>query len=190
MIAGNKRSRHPLELYSERLAAIRWFERYHPDEFDLYGVGWDEYLFPDVRFVKGLNHIHALRRTLAPPFPSWKGTVRRKRDVMGQYRFALCYENVRDVAGYITEKLFDAFFAGCIPVYRGAPNVAQYLPVDSYVDVGDFYSFDALYQFMRQMDDATCEKYRAAAADFLSSDSAQQFSCRRFAETIIEGLSS
>ena len=42
MIAGNKHSRHPLELYSERLAAIRWFEDNHPDEFDLYGVGWND----------------------------------------------------------------------------------------------------------------------------------------------------
>ncbi|MFZ3209492.1 MAG: hypothetical protein WA140_11790, partial [Geobacteraceae bacterium] len=41
MIAGHKYSRHPQELYGERLAAIRWFERHHPADFDLYGVGWD-----------------------------------------------------------------------------------------------------------------------------------------------------
>ena len=39
MIAGNKTVKHPLELYTERVNAIRWFEQYHPDEFDLYGIG-------------------------------------------------------------------------------------------------------------------------------------------------------
>lgn len=41
LIAGNKSVRHPLELYSERIKAIRWFEKNHPDHFDLFGVGWD-----------------------------------------------------------------------------------------------------------------------------------------------------
>ena len=38
-IARNKFSRHPKELYSERRKAIRWFEKNHPEDFDLYGVG-------------------------------------------------------------------------------------------------------------------------------------------------------
>jgi len=35
LIAGNKVSSHPLELYSKRKEAVRWFERYHPEDFDL-----------------------------------------------------------------------------------------------------------------------------------------------------------
>ena len=35
MIANNKRVRSPLELYSRRVEAIRWFEKNHPDDFDL-----------------------------------------------------------------------------------------------------------------------------------------------------------
>jgi len=45
MIAGNKRSSHPLELYSERLRAIEWFEKEHPADFDLYGIGWNQNYF-------------------------------------------------------------------------------------------------------------------------------------------------
>ena len=45
IISGNKYVRHPAELYTERIKAIRWFEKNHPDEFDLYGTGWDRYNF-------------------------------------------------------------------------------------------------------------------------------------------------
>ncbi len=29
---------------------------------------------------------------------------------------------------YVTEKLYDAFVAGCVPLYLGAPNIADLLP--------------------------------------------------------------
>lgn len=29
---------------------------------------------------------------------------------------------------YVTEKLYDAFVAGCVPLYLGAPNIAKLLP--------------------------------------------------------------
>ena len=35
LIAGNKRVKHSLELYSKRVEAIRWFEKNHPEDFDL-----------------------------------------------------------------------------------------------------------------------------------------------------------
>ena len=43
MIAGNKVKSGKNELYSERKKAIRWFEKNFPKEFDLFGMGWDEY---------------------------------------------------------------------------------------------------------------------------------------------------
>jgi hypothetical protein len=43
LIAGNKKVNHPLELYSKRIEAIRWFEKNHPQDFDFYGIGWDEF---------------------------------------------------------------------------------------------------------------------------------------------------
>lgn len=44
---------HPLELYSKRVEAIRWFESKHPNDFDLYGMGWDEFTSSNkyIRFI-------------------------------------------------------------------------------------------------------------------------------------------
>ncbi|HUX43067.1 MAG TPA: glycosyltransferase family 10 [Rectinemataceae bacterium] len=38
-----------------------------------------------------------------------------------QYRFTICPENARG-EGYVTEKLFQAFEAGCIPIYNGSSD--------------------------------------------------------------------
>jgi hypothetical protein len=39
-----KKINHPLELYSKRVEAIKWFEKNHPEDFDFYGIGWDRYV--------------------------------------------------------------------------------------------------------------------------------------------------
>lgn len=45
-----------------------------------------------------------------------------KIDYLRDFKFNICPENtVSD--GYITEKLFDAFSAGCIPIYSGDENI-------------------------------------------------------------------
>ena len=41
---------------------------------------------------------------------------------------------MRDVLGYITEKIFDSFAAWCVPVYWGASNVTDYIPEGCFID--------------------------------------------------------
>ena len=36
------------------------------------------------------------------------------------------------VKGYITEKIFDSFFAGVVPIYWGAENITDYVPKSLY----------------------------------------------------------
>jgi len=45
--------------------------------------------------------------------------VGHKKPIMEQYKFSIYHENARNIPGYITEKIFDSFFAGCVPVYWG-----------------------------------------------------------------------
>ena len=188
MIAGYKVSRQPQELYGERLAAIRWFERHHPADFDLYGIGWDEIRVPGMPLVSRLNRVDWLKRLLAPTFPSWCGRVARKRDVMGRYRFALCYENVKDVPGYITEKLFDAFFAGTVPVYRGADNITDHIPAECFIDQRLFPEFSALYDHLASVTNERYLRYLENIEEFLLSTRAYPFSCDCFADTLLTEL--
>lgn len=44
-----------------------------------------------------------------------------KVDYLKNFKFNLCPEN-SDSRGYVTEKIFDSFLAGCIPIYWGSGN--------------------------------------------------------------------
>ena len=60
------------------------------------------------------------------------------REVIRGYRFTLAFEN-SIAADYVTEKLFNPLAAGSVPVYLGAPNVADFAPGERcYLDVRDF----------------------------------------------------
>jgi hypothetical protein len=188
MIAGNRSSVYPSELYSERVKVIRWFEANHPEDFDLYGFGWDERRFTGPRLVRLLNRSRFIRRLSAPKFPSFRGSVVDKLATLKKYRFAICYENVRDVPGYITEKIFDCFFAGCIPVYRGADNVTDHIPKECFIDKRDFPEMAALHKYISLMDEQTYQRYLANIRAFLASPQAAPFTAEYFAGTIVAGV--
>lgn len=44
-----------------------------------------------------------------------------KREYLRQYKYNICPENT-NAYGYVTEKLFEAIYSGCIPIYWGSYN--------------------------------------------------------------------
>lgn len=188
MIAGNKSLRHrdPLGLYEERVRVIRWFEKNAPTEFALYGLGW-EHLPPlpgrAGRVISGV--LSAIYSSCgAHPFPSYRGPVARKRDVLRQTRFCICYENVRDLPGYVTEKIFDCFSAGCVPIYLGANNISDYVPEDCFIDRRKFSSMCEIYHFMKAMSDTEYRGYQRRISKWLASDEVRAFTSAAFAERV------
>jgi hypothetical protein len=188
LIAGNKYSRHPAELYSKRVEVIKWFEKNHLSDFDLYGTDWDRNTFFGSRWLGLLNRLLMTRRIFAPKFPSYKGRVERKRPILEKYKFAICYENALDHSGYITEKVFDCFFAGCIPVYWGADNISNYIPQNSFINRRDFASYEELYTYISEMKDEEYEEYLANIKKFISGPDSFQFSNEHFAKTVIDRI--
>lgn len=168
-ISANKSSEHPQELYSDRVAAIRHFEERCPDAFDLFGVGWETG--------------HAGR-----PFPSYRGTVPHKWEVFPRYRFAICYENMRDEPGWITEKIFDCMRADCVPVYLGASNVEDYVDPGAFVDRRRFGSDAELADHLLSMDAGAYERHRAAMRGYLEGERFARFLSPAFCETVLRGL--
>jgi hypothetical protein len=58
----------------------------------------------------------------------------KKVDFMRKYKFCLVLENSLD-KDYVTEKIYHALIAGCLPVYYGASNFAAFIPdVEGVVD--------------------------------------------------------
>ncbi|MBU4348995.1 hypothetical protein KJ830_07655 [bacterium] len=185
MVASHKFKKHPLELYTERIKAIRWFEQNHPEDFDLYGIGWDRHNFKNA--LTRLNRFRFLTKLLRPECPSFKGPA-PSREILPKYKFAICYENARNIPGYITEKIFNCFFAGCVPVYWGAPNVTEYIPKNTFIDKRNFSSYEELYKYLKNMSDREYMAYLDAIKDFVQSERIYPFTAECFADTLSDEI--
>lgn len=103
-----------------------------------------------------------------------------------RYRFALCYENVKDESGYITEKIFDCMRADCVPVYWGASNVTDYIPAEAFIDRRQFRSNQELERYLVHITEDEYERYRSAINNFLASDSFRRFLEDAFVKRILD----
>ncbi len=180
------------DLYQERIRVIRWYEQHAPSQFALYGMGWN-------KPARGLGVLSKLRRRIDrirsqiygyKPFPSYRGEVRLKRDVLARSKFSYCYENVSDLPNWVTEKIFDSLLAGCVPIYWGANNVADLIPTDCFIDRRKFDDMDTLHRFLESIDEDRYARYQAAIYDFLSSEAARRFSSEHYVKTITERIAS
>jgi len=68
-------------------------------------------------------------------------------DRQKSYLFAATLENSYGL-DYVTEKVFDALRAWTVPVYLGAPNIADFVPPNSVIFVSDFGSPEELGHYL------------------------------------------
>ena len=147
------------ELYSKRISAMASLAR--SNSVDLYGRGWEKWWS---------------YRSMWPPYwfnfrtlmSIYRGSCDSKYDVLSQYRFSLCFENMA-MKGYVTEKIFDCFYAGCVPLYLGATNIQELIPSEAYVDCRQFSSWDALNAYVMEIPAEKVDAMRQAGRNFLES---------------------
>jgi len=78
-----------------------------------------------------------------------KGVCKTKGEAYSRYRFAFCLENSR-VNGYVTEKIFDCFQEGIVPIYGGAYNIEKYVPKDCFIDYYDYRNLDEIVDYIKK----------------------------------------
>jgi hypothetical protein len=192
LINANKAFREalPNDLYLERIKTIRWYERYAPQYFELYGMGWQK---PSPAF----NLRGKLKRSIASlcvklygykPFPSYRGEVRDKSSVLRRSKFAYCYENTIGPDNYITEKIFDSFLSGCVPIYWGAENVLEHIPADCFIDRRKFKDTAAVHRYLLSITSEQHAVYQGNIERFLKSERAGLFDAEQFAMTIASNV--
>lgn len=183
MIISKKRSSQPGELYSKREEIINYFEDHAPDKFDLYGAGWDRDVYSGI--FKPLNkvfQIFKIKPTLfQKQYRCYKGKVESKIDTMAKYKFAFAIENFGSSEGYITEKIFDCFFARTVPVYLGAPDVTDHISESAFINARKFKDVRRLIAHLNEIDEHVFNLYLNHAEKFLNSDQGKKFSSDYFA---------
>lgn len=147
-ISGNKHSKNSKELYSERIKTIKYYEN-KPKDFELYGIGWEN-----------------------EKYKNYKGIVDKKSSIYRKFKFALSLENMNG-RGYITEKIFDCFVTGIVPVYSGGNE--NYIPKNCYINYFDFKTQEELYNYLKNMKKEEWEEYRKNIQKWLKSDKAKYF---------------
>ena len=187
-----------------RYQTLLWFGAHMRANFDFYSRGIAPSLY---RSFRGLG---ILQRILPGFAANWLADAvanRRRRVVEGlnrgpvppneklavlqRYRFVVAYENTR-LPGYISEKLFDCLFAGCVPVYLGEPNIKRFVPQDCFVDRRDFDSDAELGDFLKQMSYTTYARYLEASRRFTQGIERQRFgseeNARRISEVVLADI--
>ena len=135
-------------------------------DFDLYGRGW------------GSETSHYIKKV-------YKGEINDKEKKLREYKYVICLENAI-FPGYITEKIFDCFFAGSVPVYLGAPDIDIYIPKNTFINIASFKDFEEVDKFLESINEVAYNKYLENIKNFLESNEYKKFSHQRFAEIIID----
>lgn len=157
LINSNKSSFYPFkflssfgkELYSERIKAIEFFEQKIPKQFYLYGGGWNK---PKKYNLKEL--LFGYRK-----YSTYKGEIEKKLKLLSGFKYCICFENLTNADGYITEKIFDCFKAKCVPIYWGASNIEKYIPKNCFIDFRDFENYEELLAFLNSIDEKKYNRY-------------------------------
>jgi hypothetical protein len=176
-ISANKFSKNELEFYSERSRFIDYLDRFYPNEFDLFGFGWN----------KPINTLQKFFPFLVKKYSTYKGIAEDKCAIFPKYKFAIIYENA-NVPGWITEKLFDCLRSFCVPIYLGAPNVTNIIPEDIFIDKRKFNSYDDLMDFLLKMKENEYNGYLLRIDQFISSENFKSHLSTSLAKTIVLNL--
>lgn len=187
LFAANKsmRGATATDLYPERQRVIEWFEANAPSEFQLYGRHWDLPMASrsvSGAFQRALGKAGLLKQGLAV----YRGSVPDKAPILRQAKFSFALENAEGLSGYLSEKLFDCLYEGCLPIYLGDPRVKAILPPMAYIPYLRGESLPELYTRLMNMTEAEYADRQATIADFLRSEPCKALSSDGFGESVAE----
>jgi hypothetical protein len=181
------------ELYTERVRAVEFFSR--TGEIDLYGIGWDGPPYRPFRWRWPGTAQRVLRRCqhyweCVRPNPLlraarsvWRGPTLNKGETLAKYTFSLVFDN-QILKGWITEKIFDCFFCGTIPIYWGASDVQDYIPQECFIDMRRFSGYAELRTYLKSLSAREIQTYQEEARAFVESPRFHPFTKEAFAELI------
>lgn len=178
-ISSRRYSSHPNELYSSREQLINFYENNHPEDFTLYGYNWNDAHSPKDIYWRGLN---------PTIYDCYEGLVDDKTDAYHNHKFAICFENQSNISGWITEKIFDCFRFGTVPVYWGADDIEKHIPEDTFVDYRDFLSPVDLHDYISNISEDEYNEYLTAAQKYLKTSN--EFKPETFARVVSDSITS
>ena len=84
------------------------------------------------------------------PWPKCSGRECTKVEAIRDYKIHLAFEN-GDSPNFVTNKIYQAFEAGVLPVWMGTRDIADAVPKGSYIDVANFASPNEVAQYLAKV---------------------------------------
>lgn len=176
-VSANKWSNQPNELYSAKREMFQYFSDHYPNDFDLYG-------YLDIP----KNRLEKIFPFLIKKYKTSRGEITDKIGMISKYKFTACYENMKNVNGYVSEKILDAFVARTVPIYWGAENINEYVDPEAFIDRRKFKNETELAKYLFSITEERYNEYLAAGERFLQSEKYQKFLPENLCKTIIDTL--
>ena len=191
MISWKKKYKHKNETQTLKKKIINYFEENNlKDHFHLYGPNWDETVFDYLGIFEFLNYprfIELRKFICKDKFKNWKGKTEDKQMTIRNYKFAFIIENASDFNGFITDKIFDCFYSGTVPIYLGAKNIKLFIPKECFIDFKEFKNLSNLHDYLLNLDQITYNIYIENIKKFLSNKKSI-FSSNYFNESISKAI--
>jgi alpha(1,3/1,4) fucosyltransferase len=77
----------------------------------------------------------------------YKESCESKYEILSHYKFSLCLKNMT-MQGYVTENIFDCFYASTISLYMGASDTTALIPKDAYFSCSSFHGWNSLPNYI------------------------------------------
>lgn len=188
VVNGNKMSFIKGELYSLRRQASK-----SVGNLDLFGTQWDSE-FASRLIIAFKSFAQAVLSLKLPrlsglslwfqSYPKSKGPVDDKLKTMSEYKYALVIENS---AEYMSEKLMESLFAGCIPVYVGPDPEEFGIPKDLVIRAQP--SLHSIQEALLEAEGWNMNEFHARLSAFLgSSDVRDLWDHTRVYERLLEKI--
>lgn len=150
---------------SRRLAIGKAQQRYGA-RFDFFGTSCDPEIQPN-GVVKDGRHFHY-----------------SKMDETSKYKFSIDMENSA-FDGYISEKIRTSLVSRTIPIYRGAPNIGDFVPKELFINLNDFPSVDDCYDFVDSLSEKAIFEWIGRIDDFVTSPSSYKMTSLSMGDDLV-----
>jgi alpha(1,3/1,4) fucosyltransferase len=190
LICSNRNTVLPVDnnFYYVRQNIIRECEEKYSDRFSLFGHGWHRKFQKHGFVARFRTEVFKKLNIGSQTLNVYRGTIQQKEEVLRKAKFNFAIENIGGLDGYISEKLFDSFMFGSVPIFLPSWDIPEtIIPKNLYIDFRCFASLVELFEYCDALPESFFEDWSQNVTDFMANE-ATNFSSLQFIRKVREAI--
>lgn len=95
--------------------------------------------------------------------------------LLQNYKYTFAYENHSASGSLISERIWDALWSGCVPIYMGNTNITDVIPSECFISASSFYSPSDIIDYIKSLSPAQWLDTYNCIREFLSSSAIEKY---------------